>query len=135
MIKPTDVKRRRTMGLQSLHHYTVCVNDLDRSIKFYEEVLNLKNGPRPNFGFPGAWLYLDEMPVVHLMAGVENETTETGPFDHIAFGGTGVEETISHLEEKGIGFRRNEIDDFGLTQLFILDPDGVKIELNFRQGT
>jgi len=78
---------------------------------------------------------LDETPVLHLMARAENETTGTGPFDHIAFGGTGVAETISHLEQKGIGFHRSEIDDFGLTQLFILDPDRVKIELNFRQGT
>lgn len=37
-----------------------------------------------------------------------------------------------NLEQKGIGFRLSEIDDFGLTQLFILDPDEVKVELNFR---
>ena len=88
------------MGLQSLQPFTVCVNDLDRSIKFYGEILNLKNGPRPNFGFLGAWFYLDGLPVAHLMAGVENEMTETGPFDHIAFGGTGVKETISQSRAK-----------------------------------
>jgi len=128
-------KRKSIMGLQSLQHYTVRVNDLDKSIKFYEEILDLKNGPRPNFGFPGAWLYLQEIPIVHLMAGgTESETTRKGPFDHIAFGSTGIEETITHLEQKGVEFHRNEIEDFGLTQIFISDPDGVKIELNFRQG-
>jgi catechol 2,3-dioxygenase-like lactoylglutathione lyase family enzyme len=119
------------MSLKSLDHYTVCVSDLNVSVKFYEEILGLKSGPRPNFGFPGAWIYLGDAPVVHLIAGRESKTSETGSFDHIAFRGTSVEDTIGRLEEQGIAFRRNEIEDFGLTQLFIHDPDGVMVELNF----
>jgi catechol 2,3-dioxygenase-like lactoylglutathione lyase family enzyme len=119
------------MNLKSLDHYTVCVSDLDVSVRFYEDILNLKSGPRPNFGFPGAWLYIDDAPVVHLIAGRESNTSETGPFDHIAFRGTGVEGTIKRLEENRIGFRRNEIEDIGMTQLFIHDPDSVMVELNF----
>jgi catechol 2,3-dioxygenase-like lactoylglutathione lyase family enzyme len=69
-----------------------------------------------------------------MAGGTESETTREGPFDHIAFGSTGIEETITHLEQKGVEFHQNEIEDFGLTQIFISDPDGVKIELNFRQG-
>ena len=88
-------KKEENDGASITSPFTVCVNDLDRSIKFYGEILNLKNGSRPNFGFPGAWLCLDELPVAHLMAGVGNEMTKTGPFGHIVFGGTGVKGTIS----------------------------------------
>ncbi len=119
------------MDLQSLHHYTVRVTDLDASVKFYEEILGLEFGARPNFGFPGAWLYLGGGPVVHLIAGRESGTADTGPFDHIAFGVTGVDETIQHLDKNSIEFRRNEITELSMTQLFFRDPDGVMIELNF----
>ena len=121
------------MPLQSIDHYTVNVSDLDASVKFYEEIIGLKNGARPNFNFPGAWLYLGDAPRVHLMAGRGNDTEKTGPFDHIAFRGVGVEETEEKLKKNNVEFRRNDIDDFKLTQLFVHDPDGVMIELNFYQ--
>lgn len=121
------------MGLQGLDHYTVCVTNLNASVQFYEEVLALKSGPRPNFGFPGAWLYLNDKPVVHLIAERESDTKSTGPVDHIAFRGTGVDDTVRVLEENSMEYRRNEIEDFGLTQLFIRDPDGVMVELNFER--
>lgn len=123
------------MPLHAIDHYTVNVSDLDRSVKFYEDIIGLKNGARPDFGFPGAWLYLGDAPRVHLMAGREIGTDKTGPFDHIAFKGIGVDETEDKLKANNIEYRRTEIDDFKLTQLFITDPDGVMIELNFDQGT
>lgn len=121
------------MPVQAIDHYTVNVSDLDRSVNFYEKVLGLRNGDRPDFGFPGAWLYLGDAPRVHLMAGRGNDTAKTGPFDHVAFKGVGIAATEKTLKENDIEFRRNEIDDFKLTQLFITDPDGVMIELNFDQ--
>jgi hypothetical protein len=38
---------------------------------------------------------------------------------------------IDHLEKKGIEFKERRVNNQGLYQLFLIDPNGVKIELNF----
>jgi len=38
---------------------------------------------------------------------------------------------IEHLKEKGIPFKERQVNDQGLYQLFLFDPNGVKVELNF----
>ncbi len=57
------------MAVNALDHYTIVTADLDASVAFYTEVLGLKDGPRPAFDAPGAWLYCDDRPVVHLIGG------------------------------------------------------------------
>ena len=38
---------------------------------------------------------------------------------------------MKHLDAKGIDYTRRQVDDQGLFQLFLIDPNGVKVELNF----
>ena len=45
------------MSVGVLDHYNVSTRKLPETIQFYEDVLGFKNGPRPPFNFPGAWLY------------------------------------------------------------------------------
>ena len=56
------------MPLRHLDHVNLCTGHLERMLAFYEDVLGMKRGPRPPFTFGGAWLYLGERPVVHLVA-------------------------------------------------------------------
>ena len=51
--------------------------------------------------------------------------------DHIGFRTTGLYEMIDHLKKHNIDFKERQVDDQGLYQLFLFDPNGVKIELNF----
>ena len=51
--------------------------------------------------------------------------------DHIGFRTTGLHDMIEHLNKLGIEFTERQVDDQGLYQLFLFDPNGVKIELNF----
>ena len=44
--------------IQGLNHFTVLTDDLERTLDFYVGTLGLKPGPRPDFGFPGVWLYV-----------------------------------------------------------------------------
>ena len=57
------------MAVQALNHFNVQTTDLEKTREFYERVLGFKSGPRPNFDFPGYWLYCGDMPVVHLTGG------------------------------------------------------------------
>jgi len=137
------------MPVSKLAHYSIRTTDLERSCHFYETVLGLKRGYRPPFDFPGAWLYKGgdeaDFGTVHIIAidptnpaGLaaylgdrDDATTGTGTIDHIAFLATGVADMWKALEREGIAWRDRTVPSLGLHQVFIEDPSGVTIELNF----
>jgi catechol 2,3-dioxygenase-like lactoylglutathione lyase family enzyme len=133
------------MPVTQLEHYLVVSDALDETRDFYHQVLGLRVGDRPPLGFAGYWLYLGDIPCLHLAdrasyasykarvgTPVPQQTADTGAVDHIAFNATGFEEMIALLEQHGLTYRRNDLDDIGLKQLFIQDPNHVTLELNFR---
>ena len=63
------------MSVGVLDHYNVSTRKLKETVQFYEDVLGFKNGARPPFNFPGAWLYSGNHPVLHLndIAGTDKE--------------------------------------------------------------
>lgn len=122
------------MELGGLDHVTIRIgaDRLGPVRDFYTDVLGLEEGERPPFTFPGHWLYLGGRPVVHLAGREGLETgTDTGGIDHVAFSATGLAETRQRLEGKGVAFREQTVPLLGLIQLFVTDPAGVKVELNF----
>jgi catechol 2,3-dioxygenase-like lactoylglutathione lyase family enzyme len=129
------------MAHQPLEHLTIKSAHHERTRDFYRDVLGLKEGYRPNFNFAGYWLYSGDVPVVHLTdekgAIVENRQgsrsdTDTGRLDHIAFRGRDPQATIANLKAHNISYRENEIPDARLHQIFVRDPNGIMIEMNFR---
>jgi catechol 2,3-dioxygenase-like lactoylglutathione lyase family enzyme len=117
-----------------LDHYNVSTRNLRDTVRFYEEVLGLVNGPRPPFDFPGAWLYSEGHPVLHLndiSPTDKPQRPDSGVIDHIAFGSRGFEAIKQHLTRKGVPFRANEVPNSTRRQIFLTDPNNVLIELNF----
>ena len=55
------------MSVGVLDHFNIRTRNLAETVRFYEDVLGLEKGPRPNFAFPGAWMYSEGKPVVHLV--------------------------------------------------------------------
>ena len=45
------------MAVAGMNHFTILTDDVDNTVRFYGDFLGLEPGPRPNFNFPGAWLY------------------------------------------------------------------------------
>ena len=132
------------MALNLMEHYLVLTDDIDATRAFYIDILGLEDGFRPPLAFPGYWLYLKQTPVLHIAEWetytrhsgklgipVTTRAEGTGAFDHIAFNGTAPEEMIARLESAGIHYDRNDVPHAGLVQLFLNDPNGIKIELNF----
>ena len=119
------------MAIEALDHFTIVASDLERSRGFYVDILGLREGERPPFDFPGAWLYSGATPIVHLVAGRETVGTGAGALDHVAFRATGLAATVSRLRERDIGYRLRIIPKLELRQVFVHDPDGVQVELNF----
>ncbi len=119
------------MTVDTLDHVTINTSDLEACLAFYLDALGFEDGPRPELGIPGAWLYCGGNPVVHIMAMPDASAGPTGPVDHVAFRCTGIEDFKKRLSDHGCDYDENNIADFNLRQLFVHDPDGVKVELNF----
>ena len=123
-----------SMSVGMLDHYNVSTRNLRDTVRFYEEVLGLVNGPRPPFDFPGAWLYSEGHPVLHLndiSPTDKPQRPDSGVIDHVAFGSRGFEATKKHLDGKGVPYRINQVPNSTRWQLFFRDPNNVEIELNF----
>lgn len=117
-----------------LDHYNVSTRKLKETVRFYEDVLGFKNGPRPPFNFPGAWLYSAGHPVLHLndISQTDREQRpDSGVIDHVAFGSRGFEAMKQRLGGKGVPYRVNLVPNSTRCQIFLRDPNNVEIELNY----
>jgi hypothetical protein len=59
------------------------------------------------------------------------ELRGSGVIDHVAFRCTGLDEMLARLQAAGVEFNERQVDNEALYQLFLFDPNGVKVELNF----
>jgi catechol 2,3-dioxygenase-like lactoylglutathione lyase family enzyme len=136
----------------TINHFSIRTNDLEASRRFYADVLGLTVGPRPAFPFPGLWMYRGDHgdvanAVVHII-GTDREVEKgldgylgdrdesklkgTGSIDHVAFFADGLSTMLDHLKDQGVTFRQRTVPSIGLHQVFLDDPNGVVIELNYQ---
>ncbi|HEX8492502.1 MAG TPA: VOC family protein [Pyrinomonadaceae bacterium] len=126
------------MNTVGLNHFNITApyHLLERVRDFYVEVLGLTVGERPGFRRKGFWLYAANEPIVHLTACDEADVRSQGEsglsfFDHIAFSCKGLLGVIERLKQLNIPYEMVEITSLQQIQLFVRDPAGVGIELNF----
>ena len=130
------------MDIESLHHVSLPVTDLDRARRFYAEVLGLREIERPPFDFPGAWFQCGAGHV-HLIARTDATFRAGKGVDsldiHVGVRVTSFRAALEHLQSKG--YREDAADELlrmkvsphataGFPQIFILDPDRNVIEIN-----
>ena len=121
------------MPIDRFQHINIRTPDIDRARDFYVRALGLRAGDRPPFASVGYWLYLGDEPIVHLSQLAADDTREpgSGRLDHVAFRGVDLERTREALRTAGIPFRETVVPRDQTMQIFIHDPDGVKIDINF----
>ena len=131
------------MEIRRLDHATLLVRDVERSRRFYGQVLGMQEIPRPsNFDFPGAWLHkggaqihligeAEPGRVGQIYAGTYNpDELSRGYGTHFAFEVDDLEDAQHHLKAHNVeivGGPRPRGD--GVTQLYVCDPDGYIVEL------
>jgi len=125
-----------------LHHVLVATRDLASSRRFYSEVLELREIPRPAFRFDGAWYQFGGGQHLHLIADDQKTLRSNQKLDtmdvHFALGMASYKKTLDWLHSKG--YREDLADDdpmklalrpnsiVGRPQLYIMDPDRNVIE-------
>jgi catechol 2,3-dioxygenase-like lactoylglutathione lyase family enzyme len=123
------------MPLIALDHVNIRTVHLGEMVAWYERILGLRAGPRPEFPVPGAWLYLGETCVLHLieadpppMIHTEGESLR---MEHIAFRAEGMKAFIAHLEQHDVAYKLFPFEALDIVLVFIRDPDGNRIHVDF----
>jgi len=132
------------MQIEAIHHVSLTVTDLERSRRFYREIIGLPEIARPPFNFPGAWFQVGTAQQLHLIVHT-NPTFRTGKgLDtrdlHFAVRVPDYHQAVVELRSKGYKQEGAE-DEFsrmilqphataGFPQIYILDPDRHIIEIN-----
>ena len=84
-----------------LDHFNIRTRKLADTVRFYEDVLGLEKGARPNFAFPGAWMYSEGKPVVHLVdisKTDEPQKPDSGVVHHVAF----ISQGFAGMKQRGV---------------------------------
>ncbi len=135
----------------SLNHISIRTLQLEATRHFYVDVLGLQAGPRPEFPFPGHWLYQGPLgeyanAAVHLIGidpddagGLQQYLGDrgaeslqgSGAVDHVAFSATDLRAMLTRLQGLGVEARERTVPGVGLHQLFLDDPNGIVVELNY----
>ena len=132
------------MPVHSLNHFFIRTQDLELTKNFYMNILGFEVMPRPDFPFPGYWMGVNGSIQVHMgPSQIPNREKyyigtpanavngQTGVIDHIAFLAEEPVGFIDKFKKNQVSFRPRYFPESNLYQLFITDPNGVMIELNF----
>jgi catechol 2,3-dioxygenase-like lactoylglutathione lyase family enzyme len=135
------------MAINLLDHCSIRTVKLEETRDFYVDVLGMTDGDRPDFDFPGNWLYVDGKAVVHLVgvdpddpSGLEaylggsidpSDLQGSGAFDHIAFRGQDAGAMLDRLKAQDVDYRERQVPGMDLFQIFVTDPNGITVELNY----
>ena len=128
------------MGVRGLDHVNLRAPAelIERLRRFYLDIVGLTEGPRPSFrsGSRGHWLYAGNLPLMHLSIAADGDGTPqgTGWLSHYAFACDDLPGMRTRLDAAGEPYSIDLVDSLGQVQLFVTDPAGVGVELNFRTG-
>ena len=120
------------MPIGKLDHVNLRTHRLQEMIDWYGRVLAMPSGARPDFPFPGAWLYADGYPTVHL-----NGVGKVGPqgsdlaLEHFAFKASGLKDFVAHLTAIAERFEVAFVPGMPVVQINVWDPDGNHIHIDF----
>jgi catechol 2,3-dioxygenase-like lactoylglutathione lyase family enzyme len=122
-----------------LDHVTLASARMDETVAFYDGILGMRPGFRPDLKsngvkVGGVWLYADggDYPLLHIIdrAPIHGPT---GAFDHFAFRGTDLLAFLKHLRANAVAYKAAPVADTADTQVHFFDPNGVKIEMIFAE--
>ena len=119
--------------IRGLDHINIRTADLAATKAFFTDVLGLSEGWRPEFGFPGAWLYAGDKDVVHLVEVATPAAASAGSsLDHFAFDISDYDEALRRVKQTGLAFHEFAAPGTTVRQIFVDDSNGVRIELNWK---
>lgn len=120
------------MPLKFLDHVNVRTSRLEEMRTFYRDVMGMREGERPPFSFGGAWMYVADRPVVHLVQ-VATPPSSQGELslEHFAFAAEGLAEFVGRLDAAKVRYHITEPPRARIKQVNVNDPEGNHIHVDF----
>lgn len=117
--------------IRVIDHVNIATENLAQTRDFFVDVLGLEEGPRPDFGFPGYWLYAGGRAIVHLQqAKGPVVASRESALNHAAFEVSDLDAVAARLKARGVAYQSFAPPGGQVRQLFLEDPNGVFVELN-----
>lgn len=120
--------------LTKLDHVNLCTPDPNTMVAWYESVLGLKQGDRPDIPVLGVWLYLNETPVIHLVLDTQPLSRDPASLEHFAFRAEGMAAFEEKLTASQVPFDRRGIPGTNIVQFNLTDPMGNHLHVDFNEG-
>ncbi len=119
--------------IAGMNHFTITAEDRAATLDYYSGLLGLVEGPRPDLGFPGTWLYAPggTQAILHIYWDRPMPASRTGVIDHLAFTATDLKAVKARFDARGLPYDLRRQAGAGTWQLFSHDPNGAKVELDF----
>jgi len=131
-------KTVRRPSVSARFTYTgIRVRDLQRSLQFYEKVMQMKEVTRGRMRAGGVFVQLkssrgnQQLELNYYPAGTKyHEPYDSGSeLDHLAFWTSNVDEQFKRITSKGGRIAVKPFSESGYRLAFVRDPDGIWIEL------
>lgn len=134
------------MSISHLEHFLVVAQDYEATVQWYIDNLGFEIGPHPDFGVEVTWLYLGDRDIIHIVPPRPNDPPQpvpdpnatpkdiaegSRPIHHLAFRAENRVEMTDRFKKNGITYLEQQASKQDLYQVFVRDPNGVTIELNF----
>jgi len=128
--------------VKTLDHVNIRTCDVKGTVRFFSDVLGLTAGQAPGMNANEfAWMFSEAgAPIFHVQLDKNSSlatTTDspdcTGAIHHIALDCAGHDATVTRLNSLGVAYRQNEGSMANLRQIFLVDPNRILFELNFRE--
>lgn len=120
----------------SLNHIAVYVTDLERSTRFYRDIVGLDTIPEPFHDGKHTWFGVGPKSHLHLISGASKAEVHDKN-SHLCFTVPSVDAFILNLEKNGVTYEdwpgkkmavTLRVD--GVKQIYFTDPDGYWLEIN-----
>jgi len=119
------------MRVLDIDHAAIKTARLEETQAFLVKVLGLQVGPRPAFTFKGAWLNAGDKDVLHL---VETEYDQlpspAASINHFALRVADFDAALVRPRDLNVPFETDTTPGGELRQVYVSDPNGVRVELN-----
>lgn len=124
--------------VRRLYHVNIRTDRVDDSVAFYQRLLGLTPTTPPDMppDIQVTWLCDSSgLPVIHITGPLRGEqplpAQHTGRLHHVAFDCHGYDAIVQRLGEMNLAYDINVVASVGLRQIFAIDPNGLRVELNF----
>ncbi|GAA4334935.1 hypothetical protein GCM10023149_42570 [Mucilaginibacter gynuensis] len=120
----------------TINHIAICAQNLEKSTKFYTEVMQFEIVPNPFNDKVHQWIKIGPLVNLHIIEG-DCKGNPHNRNDHLAFSVASMPDFVKHLDKLNVTYgdwggtnKKIQKRPDGISQIYFQDPDGYWIEVN-----